>query len=99
MESNVCSRSQGQPPGPRNRAMMETARSNRSPVVGMGFNLNDIVTSQQMNTGKLVLRSRLETVRPGKFLKPNSCDFSTARHRKYYCFPTVTLHLIEHGGF
>src|SRR6266404_7827817 len=33
MESKVCSRSQGHPPGPRNRAMIETARSNRSPVV------------------------------------------------------------------
>src|SRR5579863_3379220 len=33
MESNVCSRSHGHPPGPRNRAMVETARSNLSPVV------------------------------------------------------------------
>src|SRR5215467_13000616 len=32
MVSNVCSRSQGQPPGARRRAMMETALSNFSPV-------------------------------------------------------------------
>src|SRR5215472_12330573 len=36
MESKVCSRSQGQPPGARRRAMIWTARSKRSPVVGMG---------------------------------------------------------------
>ncbi len=35
IESKVCSRSHGQPPGPRSRAMIETARSKRSPVVGM----------------------------------------------------------------
>src|ERR1700693_259964 len=35
MESKVCSRSHGQPPGPRSRAMIETARSKRSPEVGM----------------------------------------------------------------
>src|SRR5579872_6862576 len=33
MESKVCSRSQGQPPSPRKRAMIETTRSKRSPVV------------------------------------------------------------------
>src|ERR1700694_1906204 len=38
MESKVCSRSQGHPPGPRRRAIMETARSKRSPVVGTGAN-------------------------------------------------------------
>src|SRR5262245_38764306 len=32
MVSKVCSRSQGQPPGARSRAMMETAFSNFSPV-------------------------------------------------------------------
>src|SRR5712691_200592 len=53
MESKLCSRSQGQPPGPRNRAMMETARSNRSPVVGMGFNLNDTAAGQQIR-GKIL---------------------------------------------
>src|SRR5712692_504818 len=42
MESKVCSRSQGHPPGARSRAMMETARSKRSPVAGIGPNtLND----------------------------------------------------------
>src|ERR1700722_15170500 len=41
MESKVCSRSQGQPPGPRRRDMMATARSKRSPVADMdGFTLN-----------------------------------------------------------
>jgi hypothetical protein len=40
MVSKVCSRSQGHPPGPRNRAMMDTARSNRSPVVGIGTIVN-----------------------------------------------------------
>src|SRR5512147_81026 len=39
MESNVCSRSHGQPPGARNRAMISTARSKRSPVVGICPNL------------------------------------------------------------
>src|ERR1700758_1902572 len=42
MESKVCSRSQGQPPGARSRAMMETARSKRSPVVlVIASNLNE----------------------------------------------------------
>jgi hypothetical protein len=42
MESKVCSRSQGQPPGARSRSMMLTARSNRSPVVGIpATNVND----------------------------------------------------------
>src|SRR5438046_1387703 len=40
MESKVCSRSQGHPPGARNLAMMKTARSNLSPVVGIAPNLN-----------------------------------------------------------
>src|SRR5579859_3556189 len=35
MESKVCSRSHGHPHGPRSRAMIETARSNCSPVVGI----------------------------------------------------------------
>src|ERR1051325_3722134 len=35
MESKVCSRSHGHPPGARNRAMMPTARSKRSPVVAI----------------------------------------------------------------
>src|SRR5262249_28245583 len=34
IESKVCSRSQGHPPGARNLAMMATARSKRSPVLG-----------------------------------------------------------------
>jgi hypothetical protein len=33
MVSKLCSRSQGQPPGARSRAMMATRRSNLSPVV------------------------------------------------------------------
>src|SRR5580704_18358991 len=41
MVSKVCSRSHGHPPGPRNRAMIDTARSNRSPVVGIATNVND----------------------------------------------------------
>src|SRR5260370_8083380 len=53
MESKVCARSEGQPAGPRNRAMMETARSNRSPVVGMEFNLNDTAAGQQIR-GKIL---------------------------------------------
>src|SRR5271166_2183571 len=36
MLSKVCSRSHGQPAGARNRAMMETSRSNFSPVVVAG---------------------------------------------------------------
>src|SRR5271165_2394221 len=43
MESKVCSRSHGQPPGPRRRAMIETARSKRSPVFGMDETLNEVV--------------------------------------------------------
>src|SRR5215469_1087297 len=41
MLSKVCSRSHGQPPGARSRAMMETARSNRSPVVGIATTVNE----------------------------------------------------------
>src|SRR5882757_6847753 len=42
MESKVCSRSQGQPPGARRRSMMLTARSKRSPVVDISAtNVND----------------------------------------------------------
>src|SRR5215831_5682435 len=41
MVSKVCSRSQGQPPGARSRAMMDIARSNRSPVVGIAITLNE----------------------------------------------------------
>ena len=41
MESKVCSRSHGHPPGARSRSMIATARSNRSPVVDIPLNLND----------------------------------------------------------
>src|ERR1700691_5695653 len=37
MESKVCSRSQGQPPGARKRSIIATARSKRSPVVDIGI--------------------------------------------------------------
>src|SRR5436305_8456943 len=42
MESKVCSRSHGHPPSPRSRAMMDTARSKRSPLDGiLPDNVND----------------------------------------------------------
>src|SRR5262249_48763412 len=54
MVSKVCSRSQGQPPGARNRAMMETAISNFSPVdtdlmyhLGLLWRIKDLTRSQQ----------------------------------------------------
>src|SRR5450432_1691636 len=41
MESKVCSRSHGQPPGARRRAIIETTDSKRSPVVVMvAINVN-----------------------------------------------------------
>src|SRR5271157_3137474 len=48
MVSKVCSRSQGHPPGPRSRAMIDTARSNRSPVVAITTNLHH--TNLNQNT-------------------------------------------------
>src|SRR5579862_4328426 len=41
MESKVCSRSHGHPPGARSRSMIATARSNRSPVADIPPNLNE----------------------------------------------------------
>src|SRR5215469_9840263 len=41
MLSKVCSRSQGHPPGARSRAMMDTARSNCSPVLGIAITVNE----------------------------------------------------------
>src|SRR5215469_7401202 len=43
MVSKVCSRSQGHPPGARSRAMIETTRSNRSPVIAIRPTLNEAV--------------------------------------------------------
>src|SRR6516225_12348628 len=42
MVSKVCSRSHGQPPGARSRAMMDTARSNRWPVLGIAITVNEV---------------------------------------------------------
>src|SRR6266496_5413243 len=47
MVSKVCSRSQGQPPGARSRAMMDTARSKRSPVVGIRIHCKSGNVSRQ----------------------------------------------------
>src|ERR1700681_2064311 len=54
MESKVCSRSQGQPPGARRRSMMATARSKRSPVVDIpATNVNEFEGRGQYRTGIL----------------------------------------------
>src|SRR5690349_7973166 len=48
--SKVCSRSHGQPPGARSRAIIATARSKRSPVdEDIGNNLNDLSSREQTN--------------------------------------------------
>jgi hypothetical protein len=44
---------------------MDTARSNRSPVVGMGFNLNDIVAGQQMSSGRTALQTKFGRISGG----------------------------------
>src|SRR5579864_4529635 len=52
MESKVCSRSQGQPPGARRRSMIATARSKRSPVVDIpATNVNDHKGGRQCSSG------------------------------------------------
>src|SRR4249919_3909054 len=54
MESKVCSRSHGQPPGARSRAIIATARSKRSPVdEDIGNNLNDLSSREQTNVRQL----------------------------------------------
>src|SRR5580658_11162170 len=62
MVSKVCSRSQGHPPGPRNRAMIETARSNRSPVVGIKTNLNEERRKTKRRNYRILWRESLRRV-------------------------------------
>src|ERR1039458_9870525 len=61
MVSKVCSRSQGHPPGPRSRAMMDTARSKRSPVVAILHNLKD---EGQRRKGCCLPTAKSASVRP-----------------------------------
>src|SRR6266542_535763 len=46
MESKVCSRSHGHPPGARRRAMMDTARSKRAPLVDIATRVPELVRSR-----------------------------------------------------
>ena len=56
MESKVCSRSQGQPPGSRRRAMISTRRSNFSPQDGDTGNYQDSVILAAWFAGRAALR-------------------------------------------